>query len=124
MSDPGALAQALAARPAHVVQGEQCVTDDPDNAVVIYPVAGLGTTPRPRTSTLVDLVGASRARILHDLDRPRSTTELSRRHQLSASTVSYHLGVLLDAGMVHRTRRGLAVEYARSARGDTLVLTQ
>jgi transglutaminase-like putative cysteine protease len=43
---------------------------------------------------------------------------------LSASTVSYHLGVLLDAGMVHRTRRGLAVEYARSARGDTLVVAR
>jgi chemotaxis protein CheD len=53
MSDPGALAQALAARPAHVVQGEQFVTDDPDMVVTTIlgscvaaclrdPLAGVG----------------------------------------------------------------------------------
>jgi len=99
----------------------QVVTDDPGNMLVLYPVPGLGRSRRSGRATLTNLVGLTRARILRDLATPRSTTALSRRHRLAASTVSYHLGVLLASGMVHRTRRGATVEYRRSALGDALV---
>jgi DNA-binding transcriptional ArsR family regulator len=59
--------------------------------------------------------------VLADLDVPRSTGELSDRHELAPATVSYHLGVLLRAGLVVRQRAGRTVRYHRTERGDGLV---
>jgi DNA-binding transcriptional ArsR family regulator len=101
----------------------QVTTNDPDNMLLTYPVAGMGRTPRSAKPALSELVGASRARILRDLGTPRSTIALSKRHRLAASTVSHHLGVLLAAGLVRRTRRGATVQYWRGERGDALVRT-
>ena len=67
------------------------------------------------------LVGASRAGLLRDLLLPRATTELSSRHRLSAATVSYHLGVLLRAGLVTRRREGHFVRYRCSEEGLVLL---
>jgi len=94
---------------------------DPDNGVAMYPVREFTTGRQVRTPTLANLLGASRAAILDGLNAPSSTTELSRRHGLAPSTVSYHLSVLLGAGMVARGRKGLLMEYRRSQQGDALV---
>jgi len=40
-----------------------------------------------------------------------SVTEAAHRANLSTSTTSFHLGVLLDAGLVSRKRRGRCVLY-------------
>lgn len=96
---------------------------DAEAAVFCYPADGVGapTADRDRASAVANLLGASRAALLRDLDEPRSTGDLSRRHVLAPATVSHHLGVLLRAGLVHRARSGRVVYYHRSFRGDGLV---
>ncbi|MGI5182603.1 helix-turn-helix domain-containing protein [Dactylosporangium sp. CA-152071] len=93
---------------------------DPANSFVQY---ALRATPAPPVQVQgpVQLFGAHRAAILRDLDVPRSTTELSRRHRLSKSTVSYHLAALLGAGLLVRAREGKAVHYSRSRDGDQMM---
>jgi hypothetical protein len=92
-------------------------------AVFCYPAGGVGApaADRDQAAAVADLLGASRAALLRDLDEPRSTGDLSRRHVLAPATVSHHLGVLLRAGLVHRDRSGRVVYYCRSLRGDALV---
>jgi DNA-binding transcriptional ArsR family regulator len=66
------------------------------------------------------LIGATRARILHALDAPRSTTELAAQLTLTPGGVSQHLSVLADAGLVARHRERRVVLYARTPVGDAL----
>ena len=94
---------------------------DPHDAVLVYPAGCLGAARRPRTTGLPELVGPSRAAILRDLDVARSTSELSARRELSPATVSYHLRVLLHAGLVRRRRDRRTVLYHRTEQGDTLL---
>jgi DNA-binding transcriptional ArsR family regulator len=96
---------------------------DPTNAVLGYPAARVGAPHRDgvRGQALVDLLGESRAAVLLDLDLPRTTAQLSDRRQLAPATVSYHLGALVNAGLVLRKREGRQVLYARSTYGDLLL---
>ncbi|MFB8239161.1 helix-turn-helix domain-containing protein [Kitasatospora purpeofusca] len=90
--------------------------------MILYP-AFPGPDPGPEpapASPAGDLLGATRARLLADLDLPRSTTELAERHRLSASTVSYHLGVLHRAGLLVRTRSGHRALYQQTPRAEAL----
>ncbi|WP_116947742.1 ArsR/SmtB family transcription factor [Jiangella endophytica] len=96
----------------------------PGNAVLSYPADGLGTGPAAghrRRRAVSALLGSTRGALLCDLGEARSTGDLSARHGLAAATVSHHLGVLLRAGLVARTRDGRVVRYQRSARGDVVV---
>jgi DNA-binding transcriptional ArsR family regulator len=107
---------------------------EPTNAVVLFPAAGIATAlDRPPTAgaeggrgptrvhALDELLGESRAAVLLDLDMPRTTAQLSTRRQLAPATVSYHLGALVNAGLVLRRREGRRVLYGRSAYGDLLL---
>ncbi|MFC5665188.1 helix-turn-helix domain-containing protein [Kitasatospora misakiensis] len=90
--------------------------------MILYPAlpgpdADPGPAPAPPAG---DLIGATRARILGDLETPRSTTELAERHWLAASTVSYHLGVLHRAGLLVKTRTGHRTLYQRTQRAGSL----
>jgi len=91
---------------------------------VIYPARGAARAwqppLRPPADSLARLLGASRAGILAALDEPASTTTLAGRHGLAPSTVSAHLGVLRDAGLVTARRRGHEVLYRRTALGSAL----
>jgi DNA-binding transcriptional ArsR family regulator len=98
--------------------------EQPEPPVVVYAARGVArlwedTDPAPARA-LEQLVGATRARVLTLLGEPRTTTELSRRGGWSEATTSYHLGVLLRARLVSRTRRGRAVLYRRTALGEAL----
>ncbi|MFE6748531.1 helix-turn-helix domain-containing protein [Kitasatospora purpeofusca] len=84
-----------------------------------FPGAGPGPEPAP-ASPAGDLLGATRARLLADLDVPRSTGELAERHRLAASTASYHLGVLHRAGLLVRTRSGHRTLYQQTPRAEAL----
>ncbi len=96
-----------------------CRTDD---ASVFYPADGIGTAVgAARTYAMPKLMGATRARLLRDLGQPRSTAELSTRHRLAPATVSYHLGVLLDAGLVVRARHRRVVLYRCSEQAQALL---
>ncbi|MEZ0108090.1 DNA-binding transcriptional ArsR family regulator [Catenulispora sp. EB89] len=72
-------------------------------------------------SAAPDLLGATRARLLADLDIPRTTVELGERHFLAASTVSYHLGILHRSGLVTRVRDRNRVLYQHSSRAAAVL---
>jgi DNA-binding transcriptional ArsR family regulator len=104
-----------------------CLFDEPWQPTVLYPPHGVGTLWAPQApaagsaAALAPLLGARRAGILAALDAPASTTELARRLELPASSVSEHLAVLRAAGLVHPGRDRRHVRYARTAAGDALL---
>jgi hypothetical protein len=92
---------------------------------LVYPARGVGGLWEPGRAAppaaLAALLGARRATVLTALSAPRSTTELARALELSPGSVSQHLSVLRDAGLVHGHRVGRAVLYVRSQLGEDLV---
>ena len=93
-----------------------------DQAVLGYPASGTGNRrPSPRQTSIAALLGETRSALLGDLDLPRSTRELSERHTLSSATVSYHLAILHDNGLLSRTRDRHRVLYQRTPRADRLL---
>jgi DNA-binding transcriptional ArsR family regulator len=91
---------------------------------LIYPARGSGLVWEPRgapAEALAALIGARRATVLATLDTPCSTTSLAHRLDVSPGSVSQHLAVLHDAGLIERHRVGRVVLYRRSAAGDLLV---
>ncbi|AZQ39704.1 transcriptional regulator [Streptomyces cyaneochromogenes] len=96
----------------------------PWQPTVIYPARGMGRVhtalvPRP-PQALARLLGQQRAAVLVGLTTPSSTTELAGRHGLAPSTVSAHLSVLREAGLLVSRRQGHCVLYGRTALGDAL----
>jgi len=77
--------------------------------------------PGGGTDALQALLGASRAALLRDLVRPRTTSELAARHGLAVGTVSGHLSILAQTRLVSAHRRGRRVYYLRSPLGSLLV---
>ncbi|MBB2941635.1 DNA-binding transcriptional ArsR family regulator [Actinoplanes lutulentus] len=67
------------------------------------------------------LLGPGRARVLVELDPPKSTTQLVAITGQGLGSVGRHLKVLLDAGLVLRRRAGRSVLYARTPAGDAVV---
>jgi DNA-binding transcriptional ArsR family regulator len=82
--------------------------------------------PRPVPDPLVELI-AQRFKVLaepmriklldHLRDGPASVGELQEALSASQQNVSKHLGILLNAGMVSRTRAGTSAYYAIADEG-------
>ncbi|MEV6638416.1 helix-turn-helix domain-containing protein [Actinoplanes sp. NPDC051470] len=90
----------------------------------MYSVTGaLAPTTAANAQGLARLIGANRAQLLHSLERPRSTTQLTAISGLPMGAVGNHLKVMLDAGLVDRRRAGREVLYWRTALGDSLAAT-
>ncbi|OFE15695.1 hypothetical protein BA895_21920 [Humibacillus sp. DSM 29435] len=92
---------------------------DPADAMIAFPVdptATRASPPHPHA-----LLGRGRTRVLQAVSTGRSTTALSEELAMAASTVSHHLGVLLDTGMVTRIRQGHHVLYRRTPAADRLL---
>ncbi|MEV4558713.1 helix-turn-helix domain-containing protein [Kitasatospora sp. NPDC049285] len=89
--------------------------------ILDYPALPLLGVGGPPASPAGELIGDTRARLLADLVAPRTTAELAERHRLAASTVSYHLGVLLRSGLLVRTRQEHRVLYRQSPRAREVV---
>ena len=110
--------------PTLFAQGAQPLIDSTRPPDLIYPARGRGTLsedpPPPTGQALVRLLGRPRARLLHLLAEPASTTELAHRLDVTPGAVSQHLAILYDAGLLSRTRNGRAVRYARTTLGDDL----
>lgn len=70
---------------------------------------------------LAHLLGRTRAAVLTALGSPRSTTHLARELGQSPATVSQHLAVLRDCGMVRSWRSGRSVLYEQTALATSLV---
>jgi DNA-binding transcriptional ArsR family regulator len=94
------------------------VYDAPWQPTLLYPARGvalLWEAERPQPgAALAGVLGSTRAQVLVTLDAPRTTTELAPWLGVRASGVSAHLGALLRAGLVSRTRHGRSVLYART----------
>jgi DNA-binding transcriptional ArsR family regulator len=100
------------------------IAEGPRPPTLIYPARGsvlvwepLDEPPR----ALAALIGCRRAAILALLDAPSSTTGLAHRLDVNPGSVSQHLAVLHDAGLIERYRVGRIVLYRRSAAGNLLV---
>lgn len=98
----------------------------PTQPALRYPTRGIGTLWEarhiPPPAALADVLGSSRARLLAEPDTPASTAGLARRTGLSPGGVSQHLSLLRAAGLVARHRTGRVVLYARTARGEALLV--
>ncbi|GAA1987704.1 DUF5937 family protein [Catenulispora subtropica] len=101
------------------------ITDPPWQPTLVYPARGLANAwePRPDTTAaaLTKLIGRTRAHLLTALDEPASTTRLAHRHALALGTVSEHLAVLREAGMVVGERHRHEIRYRRTRLGDAVV---
>jgi DNA-binding transcriptional ArsR family regulator len=90
---------------------------------LIYPSRGSGLVWEPQgppPESLAALIGPRRAAVLASLEAPSSTTALAHRLQVCPGSVSQHLAVLHDAGLIERQRVGRVVLYRRSAAGNLL----
>jgi DNA-binding transcriptional ArsR family regulator len=77
--------------------------------------------PRPLRYDVSPLLGRTRAGLLAALTVPMSTTHLAAELGQSPATVSGHLAVLRDCGMVRSWRSGRSVLYLRTALGADVV---
>jgi DNA-binding transcriptional ArsR family regulator len=73
------------------------------------------------SKALVGVFGATRARLLAELDNPASTKDLAARTGLTPGGVNQHLTALRAAGLVSAHRVGRYVLYARTAVAETLL---
>jgi DNA-binding transcriptional ArsR family regulator len=91
---------------------------------IAYPVSdawrllGGGADP---PAALEALLGAQRARILRDLDRPMTAGRIAESLMVVASAASHHLAILERAGLVERERQGRHVLVQRTARGSEIL---
>jgi DNA-binding transcriptional ArsR family regulator len=91
---------------------------------VVYPctgaLAGTGGRRAAVPAGLGALLGRARAQVLVLLDSPLSTTQLTAVTGQGLGSVGRHLRVLLDAGLVERSRAGRSVLYSRTEAGQVL----
>lgn len=117
--------QGLALMPSAFAWPDVVVAHDPPwPPTLIYPARGVGdlwTAPSAPSAGLAGVLGATRAGLLIDLARPRTTTGLAARQQLSAAAVSGQLALLRDAGLITSRRAGKEVQYRRTAAADALI---
>ncbi|MEU3527290.1 DUF5937 family protein [Streptomyces sp. NPDC038707] len=96
----------------------------PWQPTLVYPargLAGLWTEPGARASeALVRLLGRNRAAVLMALAEPAATGVLAHRLGLAPSSVSSHLTILRDAGLLTARRYGHQVLYERTPLGTAL----
>ncbi|WP_328467068.1 winged helix-turn-helix domain-containing protein [Actinoplanes sp. NBC_00393] len=97
---------------------------EPRRYAVIYQCAGLladAGRPAPEPGALGRLLGPVRARVLIELEQPRTTSQLVALTGQALGSIGRHLKILLEAGLVARRRAGRNVLYTRTPAGDTLV---
>ncbi|MEV0402421.1 DUF5937 family protein [Actinoallomurus sp. NPDC050550] len=101
------------------------ITQPPWQPTVSYPARGLGGLWQPThgspAAALERLLGRTRATLLAALQEPTSTTWLAHRHALAPSTVSEHIKVLREAGLVVGERHRHEIRYRRTRTGSALV---
>ncbi|MEU5088103.1 DUF5937 family protein [Streptomyces sp. NPDC021356] len=98
--------------------------EPPWQPTLVYPargLAGLWSEPGAAgTRALVRLLGRGRAAVLAALTDPATTSDLAHRLALAPSSVSAHLTVLRDAGLLTARRYGHRVLYERTPLGMAL----
>ncbi|TWP53710.1 winged helix-turn-helix transcriptional regulator [Lentzea tibetensis] len=97
--------------------------DSPVRLALCYPAHGFGSLWERHEvePSLAQLVGATRAKLLHELERPSTVSELAQRVGVTVGAVSQHLAVLRASGLVVSRRDGREVVSLRTALGLALV---
>jgi DNA-binding transcriptional ArsR family regulator len=92
---------------------------------LIYPARGAATVwesgVTDASSSIEELLGPARGRLLVMLCCPATTTALASRLGVTPGAVSQHLAVLHRGGLVDRHRSGRAVLYQTSELGSALL---
>jgi DNA-binding transcriptional ArsR family regulator len=91
---------------------------------LLYPCAGgelVWQIEFVRPNALAGVLGATRARLLIELEEPATTSQLARRLGLAAPGVSQHLQHLRSARLVTADRDGREVRYRRTPLAAELV---
>jgi DNA-binding transcriptional ArsR family regulator len=100
-------------------------TDDTSTAppALAYPMLGAGRLwePTTRPPTIARLLGTGRASVLAETLIPSTTSSLAKRINMAPATVSQHLTVLRDAGLVTAQRRGREVLYQQTPLATALL---
>jgi DNA-binding transcriptional ArsR family regulator len=97
--------------------------EEPWQPALVYPSRGAGLLLEESAAAadpLAPLLGRTRAGLLLALATPSSTTQLAALTGASLGATGDHLKVLLDAGLVSRSRLARSVVYRRTALGDAL----
>ena len=94
----------------------------PWRPMIVYPCRGTGIVEEAPAARdpLAPLLGTTRAGLLVLLADAGTTTQLAAATGASLGATGDHLRVLLDAGLVARTRSGRSVVYRRTPLGDAL----
>jgi len=96
----------------------------PGRLALVYAARGAGTRGSSADDRSLDrLIGVGRARILRELERPGTSSELADALEVSLGTVGGHLAVLRDAGLVDGARLGRRVVYRRTPAAETLLVS-
>lgn len=94
----------------------------PPRYALVYPARGVAADTQPSpANALAALLGPGRARVVAELARPATSTQLAVALDLSLGTVSGHLAVLREAGVAVGTRVGRGVLYRLTDRGVALL---
>ena len=92
---------------------------------LVFPTRSLGVIwddgLHPVVDGLASLMGRTRARVLRLTCGPTTTSALSAASGMSMATISEHLAVLRDAGLVSSDRHGREVLYRATRVGRALV---
>jgi DNA-binding transcriptional ArsR family regulator len=115
--------------PSYFCWGRPVTLIDPDlPPVLVYPATGGAGRPdsgagdpRRYGLDLARLLGPARARVLHALRTPSSTSELARRSSISVTSASKHATVLRHTGLVSSVRRGNTVIHSLTRLGHELL---
>jgi DNA-binding transcriptional ArsR family regulator len=106
----------------HTAGGGQWTCERPPQYALVYPARGSAAQAATGESdALSALLGAGRARVIRELARSATSTQLAHTLDISLGTVSTHLAVLREAGIVVVARVGRSVVYRLTDRGDRLV---
>ncbi len=105
-------------------RGCAVLTERPAQPTIFYPAHGVSETwhrdGADALAALTALLGATRARLVLELQQPLSTSECAALTDLAVSTASHHLTVLRDAGLIDSRRNGVRVLHTRTPLGEAL----
>ncbi|HEU4947108.1 MAG TPA: winged helix-turn-helix domain-containing protein [Kribbella sp.] len=105
----------------HTAGGGSWTCERPPRYALVYPARGPAAPSEVAgPDALSTLLGAGRARIVRELATPATSSQLARSLSISLGTVSTHLAVLRESGVVVGARAGRSVIYRLTARGEAL----
>nr|WP_042184510.1 winged helix-turn-helix domain-containing protein [Kibdelosporangium sp. MJ126-NF4]CEL16349.1 Putative regulatory protein [Kibdelosporangium sp. MJ126-NF4] len=108
--------------PSFFCRGLPVALADPDlTPTLVYPIDHDTHWEIAGNKGLADLLGNTRATVLHSVDGGATTTELARRVTTSLASVSRHTAVLREAGLIETQRRGAAVLHTLTPLGESLL---